>query len=87
MLKENETEETIGFFVTFLSLVAFQLGGARIPYPLPLSTLRGIMHFVSNQPSFLACIFLFKISPLLIYLKTISIIMVRNKKQFLTKQE
>ena len=26
MLKETETEETIGFFVTFLSLVAFQLG-------------------------------------------------------------
>ena len=27
MLKETNTEETIGFFVTFLSLVAFQLGG------------------------------------------------------------
>ena len=27
MLKETETEETIAFFVTFLSLVAFQLGG------------------------------------------------------------
>ena len=27
MLKETETEETIVFFVTFLSLVAFQLGG------------------------------------------------------------
>ena len=26
MLKETETEETIGFFVTFLSLVKFQLG-------------------------------------------------------------
>ena len=26
-LKETETEETIGFFVTFLSLVTFQLGG------------------------------------------------------------
>ena len=25
MLKETETEDTIGFFVTFLSLVAFQL--------------------------------------------------------------
>ena len=24
MIKETETEETIGFFVTFLSLVAFQ---------------------------------------------------------------
>ena len=31
MLKEIETEETIGFFVRILSLVAFQLGGA---YPL-----------------------------------------------------
>ena len=31
MLKETETAETIGFLVTFLSLVAFQLreGGAR----------------------------------------------------------
>ena len=27
MLKENETKETIVFLVTFLSLVAFQLGG------------------------------------------------------------
>ena len=27
MLKETETEETKGFFVTFLSLVAFQLEG------------------------------------------------------------
>ena len=27
MLKETETEETIGFFVTFLSFAAFQLGG------------------------------------------------------------
>ena len=26
-LKETETEEIIVFFVTFLSLVAFQLGG------------------------------------------------------------
>ena len=31
MLKETETEETIVFFVTFLSLVAFQLGG-RAPW-------------------------------------------------------
>ena len=31
MLKETETEETIVFFVTFLSLIAFQLGG-----PVPL---------------------------------------------------
>ena len=27
MLKETETEETIAFFVTFLSLVIFLLGG------------------------------------------------------------
>ena len=27
MLQETETEETKGFFVTFLSLVTFQLGG------------------------------------------------------------
>ena len=29
MLRETETEEAIGFFVTFLSLVAFQLGVGR----------------------------------------------------------
>ena len=34
MLKETETEETIVFFVTFLSLVAFQLGRRdRAPAP------------------------------------------------------
>ena len=34
MQKETETEETIDFFVTFLSLVGFQLGGgARAPGP------------------------------------------------------
>ena len=31
MLKETETEETIVFFVAFLSLVAVQLGGGRAP--------------------------------------------------------
>ena len=31
MLKETDTEETIVFFVTFLSLVAFQLGGPGPP--------------------------------------------------------
>ena len=31
MLKETKTEEAIVFFVTFLSLVAFQLGKARAP--------------------------------------------------------
>ena len=35
MLKEIETEETIIFFVTLLSLVAFQLkDGAALPPPL-----------------------------------------------------
>ena len=34
MLKETETEETIVFFVTFLPLVAFQLGGGGSPAPL-----------------------------------------------------
>ena len=33
MLKETKTEETIVFFVTFLSLVAFQLGGPGPPAP------------------------------------------------------
>ena len=36
MLKETETEETIVFFVTFLSLVAFQSEGEP-PAPPPLS--------------------------------------------------
>ena len=31
MLKETETEKTIGFFVIILSLEAFQLGGGRPP--------------------------------------------------------
>ena len=35
MLKETETEETIVSFVTFLSLVAFQLGKPRPPAPPP----------------------------------------------------
>ena len=40
MLKETETKETIVFFGTFLSLVAFQLlWGA--PPPPPLVTLMG----------------------------------------------
>ena len=40
MLKETETEETIGFNVTFLSLVAFQLEGAGAPWA-PLATAMG----------------------------------------------
>ena len=35
MLKETETEETIVFFVTILSLVGFQSGGGRAPCPPP----------------------------------------------------
>ena len=37
MPKEAETEETIGFFVTILSLVTFELGVVD-PSPLPSST-------------------------------------------------
>ena len=33
MLKETETEKTIGFFVPFLLLVAFQSEEARAPLP------------------------------------------------------
>ena len=33
MLKETEAEETTVFFVTFLSWVAFQLGGPLAPPP------------------------------------------------------
>ena len=35
MLKETETEETIGFLVTFLSLMAFQFGGGGTGLPAP----------------------------------------------------
>ena len=35
MLKKTETEETIVFFVTFLSLVGFQWGEAESPDPPP----------------------------------------------------
>ena len=38
MLKETETEETIVFFVTILSLVAFQSGGGRAPCPPHMAT-------------------------------------------------
>ena len=34
MLRETDSEETIDFFVTFLSLVAFQLGVGRAPWTL-----------------------------------------------------
>ena len=48
MLKKAETKETIGFFVTFLSLMAFQSGG-----PAPLSLLSGYAHAV-HTPGFFA---------------------------------
>ena len=35
MQNETETKETVVFFVTFLSLVAFQLGGGPGPLPPP----------------------------------------------------
>ena len=34
MLEETETEETRGFFVTFLSLVTFQLGAGSLATPM-----------------------------------------------------
>ena len=37
MVKETEAKETIGFFVIFLSLVTFQLGGGG-PWAPPLAT-------------------------------------------------
>ena len=36
--QETETEETINFFVTFLSLVKFQFGGRALWPPPPLAT-------------------------------------------------
>ena len=36
MLKETETDETIDFVVTFLSLVAFQFGGGPGPLATPM---------------------------------------------------
>ena len=38
MLKETETENTIIFFVMFLSLIAFQFRGARAPWAPSLAT-------------------------------------------------
>ena len=40
MLRETETEETIGCFVTFLSLVTFQLGVGQTSWT-PLATPKG----------------------------------------------
>ena len=38
MLKETKTDETIFFFVKFLSQLAFQLEGARAPWAPPPAT-------------------------------------------------
>ena len=46
MLQETETEETIGFLVTFLSLVAFQLEGPGPPgytYARPQTPVRNTL--------------------------------------------
>ena len=54
--KETETEETVGFFGTFLLLVKFQLEGGRVPWspPLPLATpmlqLRKTKNVFANFP-------------------------------------
>ena len=46
---QKETEETIVFFVTFLSLVAFQLGRPGLPVPpwLRLSLLLKIRYLIA----------------------------------------
>ena len=52
MLKKTETKETIVFFVTFLSLVAFQLGGAGPPWLrlcLAISNLEGTFQSSGQQ--------------------------------------
>ena len=46
MLKETQMEEIIVFFVAFLSLVAFQLGGAGPPLATPMLTGHGFSSFV-----------------------------------------
>ena len=49
MLKETETEEKIVFFVTFLSLVAFQLGAWPGP---PSGYAYEVLRLVSTRLSF-----------------------------------
>ena len=52
MLKQ--TEEAIVFFVTFLSLVAFQLGGTRAPWaPLATPMLRVYYHHPTQTMIFM----------------------------------
>ena len=46
MLKEAKTEETIGFYATFLSLATFQLGGGgRAPWATPWPRLWYLVKF------------------------------------------
>ena len=56
MLKETETEETLGFFVTFLSLVMFALRGApplATPMLAPLHYVyRSLKQEVENSKNF-----------------------------------
>ena len=53
MLKKTETEETIGFNVTFLALMAFEWGGGNLPAPLPLAMpitgVAKIMTFIAQE--------------------------------------
>ena len=50
MLKNIETDETIGFFVTFLTLVAFQLeeeaGAPHPPLAAPMSRGAGLSSYI-----------------------------------------
>ena len=50
--KETETEETIGFFATFLSSVKFQSGGAPAPLllPTPMLQVRKTKKVFANFP-------------------------------------
>ena len=52
MLKETVTEETIGFFVTFLSLVKFELGGGLVApsLPTPMLQVRKTKKVFANFP-------------------------------------
>ena len=57
MLKETETEETIIFFVTFLSLVAFQLRGGPPPSPatpMVLNAIRFLSSLIANMATILS---------------------------------
>ena len=61
MLQETETEETIGFVVTFSSMVAFKLGGCPslatlMTYPLSFTAIRQFCcELTQNQHSIAIC--------------------------------